>query len=126
MIHTATRHRILGLLSSVLLVTAAMVTMTPGRSHAAGAGCGAPANLAVAANQNGRLQLFGVCAGKVVHRQQLSTGWSAWQQLGGLSLGSGVSVQKLIVTQNADGRLEVFLDTWGNGVEQPLRHIRQV
>ena len=129
MLHTATRPgRLLSLLAGVLLATAAMATMTPGRTNAAGAGCGAPTSLAVAANQNGRLELFGVCAGRVVHRVQLSgnTGWSTWQQLGRLTLARGDYVQNLIVAPNADGRLEVFLQTWGVVVgEGSLQHIRQ-
>jgi hypothetical protein len=69
-----------------------------------GAPGGAFSEIRVAANKDGRLELFGIGADHALwHRWQtgsVGNSWSGWYSLGGW-------VSDISVTRNADGRLEV-------------------
>ncbi|WP_238005234.1 tectonin domain-containing protein [Dactylosporangium sp. AC04546] len=82
---------------------AALTAVTILVAPAAPAGAGpavAGAGLAVAANGDGRLELFAV-NGQVRHRWQQPGGWSAWAPLDG-------TLQSVAAETNADGRMELF------------------
>lgn len=85
-------------------------------------GSGATAQVAVAANADGRLELCSaegpdkgskvVYEGRMFHRYQLKAGggWSDWDSLGG---GAGFEADTPVLGRNADGRLELFTSAAG-------------
>lgn len=70
-------------------------------------GPGFSGNATASLNADGRLELFGVRSGTLVHRWELAPGgqWSEWVTLGGPVKSDPVAIQ------NKDGRIAVFVST---------------
>jgi hypothetical protein len=66
----------------------------------------------VVRNYDGRLEVFCSCGQGTIHAWQLYANgpWSAWEQL-------SPDLTGVVVTENADGRLEAFFDTNGQAPE---------
>ena len=89
---------------------------TPGGDWTTWQSLGAPATvsvrpLALAQNQDGRLELFRLDHGAVWHAWQTVPGddWTGWHPLGGPSDTATLEESSPVVVRNEDGRLELFV-----------------